>query len=199
MKQIPVFIVFILLLDGQAGQGQTPQPFHSWPIRVSLIFHNVTTPFRDMRSNFLHPGVGIGTEIKYNNRARWVQSLDVIWYRNKQMGNGLLAFTQVAWRPGRKDGIYGEIKAGVGYAYMWRPVPGMQLHSGSFTDAGKHGKHMLTAPAGFGIGWNNDPKRSWSNQLLGYQLLLSGPFNPSIPAIPQTIITLGSNINPRKS
>jgi hypothetical protein len=152
-------------------------------------------PFKNMKSNFSNIGIGIGTEVSHNGNQNWVQQFNVIWYRNKNTGNGLLLNTQVVWRPTLVDEFYSEMKFGVGYMYKWRPTESFKLENNDWVSAGKKGKGLLAIPIGVGFGYNDYKTSTYLAPFAGYQFVPLLGYNPSIPVVPETFLEVGSRIH----
>jgi hypothetical protein len=111
------------------------------------------------------------------------------------MGNGLLFYTQTAWRPGAGLDGFAEIKAGVGYLHSFRPVESMKQVNGNWISAGHHGKGMLTVPIGISIGYNTISNGTLVSPFISYQFMIATGYNKSIPIVPETLVQAGARIH----
>jgi hypothetical protein len=177
------------------AQSDSPYNYRNFPVVVTLQFHSLTLPFRDMKFNFSNVGFGLGTEVSLNGKHNWAQQLSAIWYRNKAVGNGLFFYTQTAWRPGEQPGVYGEIKAGAGYLVSFRPVQSYKPANGAWVSAGRKGKGMLTIPVGISGGYDPGSSQTYLSPFISYQFLLLSGYSKSIPIVPETLIQAGSRIH----
>ncbi|WP_266365686.1 hypothetical protein [Tellurirhabdus rosea] len=177
------------------GQTEAPRAYRNFPLVVTLQFHSLSLPFRDLKTNFTNVGLGLGTEVSLNGRHNWAQQFNVVWYRNKVVGNGVLAYTQTAWRPALFSNIYTEVKAGAGYLMSFRPVESYKSVEGEWVSVGHKGKGMLAVPVGISIGYNNPNSRTPFSPFASYQMVLVNGYNQSIPLVPQTLIQVGSRIH----
>jgi hypothetical protein len=153
-------------------------------------------PFRDLKSNLRNIGVGLGTEVSLNGSHNWVQQFNVIWFRNKNTGNGLILNTQVSWRPYLISNSYGEIKAGLGYQIASRPSESFMEKNGKWTSAGKKGKGMLAVLMGISLGYYELSENTSLSPFVSYQTIMLKNYNKSIPFMPETLIQCGLSIHP---
>jgi len=185
-----VVIALLLSCAILCTHAQEVSSHRDFPLIVSLQFHAFALPGRDILKNFLNPGIGIGTEFSYNDKQNWVQQIQLVWFRNKAVGNGLLIYTQPVWRPDLGSNAFAEFKIGAGYLWAYRPVRSFQQTSnGSWKDVGYKGKGMLVIPAAIGGGFDATDTAS---PFINYQFLLVPGYNSSIPLVPETLIQIGS-------
>jgi hypothetical protein len=177
------------------GQSDPRTNYTNFPLVLSIQFHAFTLPFRDIKSNFSHVGFGIGTEVSFNGKQNWVQQISAVWYRNKELGNGLLFYTQTVWRPGMGADGFVEAKAGVGYLYSFRPVESFKQENGNWMSAGHRGKGMLTLPVGVSVGYTAHAFNRYVAPFVGYQFLIVSGYNKSIPVVPETLVQIGTRVH----
>jgi hypothetical protein len=177
------------------AQSEANQNYRDFPIIVTIQFHSLAMPFRDMKSNFSNIGIGLGTEVSLNGKQSWVQQISAMWYHNRNAGNGILIYTQNAWRPTISSDFYAEIKAGVGYLYSFRPVKSYVQTNGKWEPVGRKGKGMLTVPVGVALGQNIYSSDRIYSPFVSYQFMVVSGYNKSVPVVPQTIIQVGSRIH----
>lgn len=177
------------------AQSETNQNYRDFPIIVTIQFHSLAMPFRDTKSNFSNIGIGLGTEVSLNGKQSWVQQIGAMGYHNKNAGNGILVYTQNAWRPAISSDTYSEIKAGVGYLYSFRPVKSYVQTNGKWDSVGKKGKGMITVPVGIALGQNFYSSGRIYSPFVSYQFMVVNGYNKSVPVVPQTIIQAGSRFH----
>jgi hypothetical protein len=180
------------------AQTTEPMAYTNFPIVITLQFHAFALPFRDMKSNFSNPGIGVGTEVSFGGNPNAVQQINATWYHNKAMGNGLLLYTQTVWRPEFTSTTYAEVKGGVGYLYSFRPSESFQSVDGVWKSVGHKGKGMLTIPVGVSLGYNSRSADSYISNFATYQFLLVKGYNKSIPLVPETLLQIGSRIHVKR-
>jgi hypothetical protein len=191
---IPLFFVAGLVSNARS-QSDVSKTYRNFPIVVTLQFHSLSMPFQRMLSNFRNPGIGIGTEISLNGDHNWSQQITAMWYMNSAVGNGVLFYTQIAWRPSFGSDVYGEIKAGLGYEYSFRPTSSYKIENGKWISAGHRGKGMLAIPVGLSLGYNRYSARTYVSPFMSYQFLLLKGYSASVPIVPQTLIQVGSRVH----
>jgi len=190
--------LLLLLCLGTCCTAQAPtEPgshYRNFPIIVTLQFHALSLPFRDLKANFQNVGIGVGTEISYNGQNNWVQQFSLAWWGNKAIGSGLLLYSQAVWRPGASPGLFGELKAGAGYLYSFRPNAYEQVN-GVWQPAGHRGKGMLAVPVGISLGHDGYDRGTYLSPFVTYQFMLVKGYNYSVPLVPQTLLQAGVRFN----
>ncbi len=166
--------------------------YRNFPLTVSLQFHAFSMPFKNLKTNFQNIGIGIGTEVSHNSKHDWVQEFTLIWIRNKKIGNGLFFITQAAWRPYLGNPVFGEVKAGLGYHYAFRPSDSFKMQEGKWISTGKKGKGMLAIPVGIGLGIHDYSSKTYTSPFVNYQFMLIKGFNTTVPIVPETFIQVGT-------
>jgi len=177
------------------GQDKLNRSYRNFPIIITIQFHSLALPFKDLKSNFSNVGIGLGTEVSFNGQRDWVQQFTIALNRNQNIGNGLLLFTQTVWRPTIADQFYGEIKAGIGYNYSYRPVESYRPENGKWTSVGRKGKGMLALLGGVSAGYDNYSSSTYLSPFVSYQLMALKGYNKSIPIVPETLLQVGSRIH----
>jgi len=194
-KKILLLLPGLCLAAFLPAQEDAAKAYRNFPIVLTVQFHSLSLPFRDVKTNFSNVGIGLGTEVSHNGKHNWAQQFSLVWYRNKAVGNGLLFYTQSAWRPTLAADVYAEVKAGVGYLYSFRPVESYRQVAGSWVPAGHKGKGMFAVPVGISLGHNDYSPGTYFSPFASYQFLLAKGYNKSIPLVPETLIQLGSRIH----
>lgn len=195
-------ILLALLLCGNLVVLAQSEPashhYRNFPVIVTLQFHALSLPFRDLKANLQNVGIGVGTEVSYHGKSNWVHQLGIAWWGNKAIGNGLLLYSQVVWRPGASPGFCGEVKAGAGYLYSFRPNAYQQVN-GQWKRAGHRGKGMLALPVGVSLGYDaHHATNAYASPFITYQFMLVKNYNASVPFVPQTLVQAGVRINRKK-
>jgi hypothetical protein len=194
-KLISLAGIFGMLSLNADGQDKIDKSYRNFPVIVSVQFHSLTLPFKNLGSNFSNVGIGVGTEISYNGKQNWAQQFSVLWYRNKNLGNGVLLNTQTVWRPTIADNFYAEVKAGLGYNYSSRPVESFKSSNGEWVAVGHKGKGMLALLTGVSGGYSKYSDATYASPFVSYQLLVLKGYNNSIPIVPETLIQVGSRVH----
>lgn len=189
-----LFLACCLVIPAMA-QTDSGKIYRNFPIIATIQFHSLALPFRDLKTNFSNVGFGLGTEVSLNGKHNWTQQVNMVWYRNQAAGNGLLFYTQTAWRPTIISPVYTEVKAGVGYLVAFRPVESYKQENGKWVSVDHKGKGLFTVPIGISIGYNKFSPNTYFSPFATYQLLLISGYNKSIPIVPQTLLQVGSRIH----
>jgi hypothetical protein len=194
MKTTITSLLMLLCLGATQAQTEPGSHYRNFPIIVTLQFHALSLPFRDLKANFQNIGIGVGTELSYNGKNNWVQQFSVAWWGNRAIGNGLLLYSQAVWRPGASPGLFGELKAGAGYLYSFRPNAYEQV-DGVWKSARHKGKGMLALPVGISLGYDGYAKNSFASPFITYQFMVVKGYNDSVPLVPQTLVQTGVRFN----
>jgi hypothetical protein len=177
------------------AQTKTDNSYRNFPFIISLQFHSLSLPFRDLKSNFSNLGLGLGTEFSYNNSQNWVQQFQISWYRNRNLGNGFLLITEAVWRPTIAGGFFSELKAGIGYSYLFHPIQTYRQENGNWVRSGHGGKGMISIPVAVSGGYSVYSSGTYISPFIGYQFLLLEGYNKSIPIVPETILEIGTGVH----
>ncbi len=197
MKILALWASLILLTPWRGGaQSGGSSGYRDFPVLVSLQFHSINLPFKKVQHHFRNMGFGVGTEFSYTGKQHLVQQVSLIWYRNRQAGNGVGVYTQAVWRPSLSEEAYAEMKLGAGYWHSFRPVPSFKPTQGDWVPVGKRGKGMFALPLGIGMGYRTSDAR-WS-PFANYQLVVLSGYNASVPIVPETLIQLGVSASPKR-
>lgn len=194
-SKIITALLTICLATSLQAQTDAQNGYRNFPIIVMVQFHNLSMPFKDMKSNFSNIGFGLGTELSYNGKSNFVQQFSATWHHNKTVGNGILLYSQAAWRPNITSGVYTELKAGAGYMYAFRPVESYKQTNGVWSPVDHKGKGMFTLPIGISVGYQSYSNKTYVSPFISYQFLLISGYNQSIPLVPETLIQVGSRIH----
>lgn len=187
-----------LLANTTFSQEKAAKDFRNFPIVLTLQFHSITMPFKDMGSHFKNLGFGIGTEVSHSSNHDWVQQFGIIRYRNKTASNGWLFSTTTAWRPYIGEPVYGEIRLGIGYWLASKPSANWVQKDGKWVEDGKKGKGMLAIPVGIGLGYNNhQDNQTYVSPFIGYQVNLLKGYNKDLPFVPETFLQADAAIHPQ--
>lgn len=178
-----------------SAQTADSKPYSNFPFVITLQFHAFSLPFQDMKANFKNLGIGLGTEISLNGKPNWVQQINMVWYHNKAMGNGLLLYTQNAWRPDIATNVFAEVKGGVGLLHSFRPVESFHQVNGQWISVGHKGKSMLAIPVGASLGYDSRTTNSYISNFASYQFMLIKEYNKTIPVVPETLVQLGTRVH----
>jgi hypothetical protein len=194
-RKVVLSLLGIFLAASLQAQTDSQKSYRNFPIIVMVQFHNLSMPFKDMKSNFSNIGFGLGTELSYNGKSNWVQQFSATWHHNKTVGNGILLYSQAVWRPNIGSGVYSEVKAGAGYMYAFHPVESYKQNNGTWESVDRKGKGMFTLPVGISLGYQSYSEKTYISPFISYQFLLISGYNQSIPLVPETLIQVGSRIH----
>jgi len=195
MKRTVTYGLLVLILLYKLKGQDLNYNYDNYPIVISLQFHSFSMPIQKISHHFRNVGIGIGTEVGFKeNDQKWAQSVKLVWYRNKTMGNGVQLYTQSVYRPDFSSNVFGEVKLGIGYQYMYRPVESFKYEAGDWKSAGKKGKHMMMLPFNVGFGFVADSNNEVL-QSINYQWMILKGYNESIPIVPNATIILDTRIH----
>jgi hypothetical protein len=196
MNKLVLITGFLVLASNLSrAQPKNEKEYRNFPLIITIQFHSLALPFKDLKTNFSNVGFGLGTEVSMNGYQNWVQQFSIGWIRNKSTGNGWLLSTQTVWRPAIVDNFFAELKAGIGYKYNSRPVESYRQEKGQWTSVGEKGKGMLVFPIGISAGYNGYSPGTYFSPFVSYQFLVLKGYNKSVPIVPETLLQMGSRIH----
>ena len=189
--------VVICKTNGLAQQSNSLSGYRRFPIVMGLQFQNFAMPFRDMSSNFTHPGIYVGSEIYYNGKESLFQQAVLGGYLNREIGNGIFINTQIGYRSLIYRNFYGEIKAGVGVLRVFHPSQAYKYENGEWKKT-VGGKTQLSAPVDFGLGYSFAAGLGGLSPFISYQIIPSLFYNTTLPLNFYTNFLIGLRIKPYK-
>ncbi len=167
--------------------------YRNFPIVISIQFHNLAMPFKDLKSNFRNIGIGVGTEISLNGRQDLVQQFQIGFCRNKNIGNNFWIYTQTAYRPTVVGNFYGEIKGGLGWQRNFHPVASYKFANGAWVSS-HAGKSQIIVPFGISAGYYQAQNSTFIAPFATYQVIPALFYNRSIPLNFYSAFQMGTNI-----
>jgi hypothetical protein len=179
MKPVMTGLLIAFIFTQAASAQPKAKDYRNFPIVLSVQFHSLSRPFKKLASNFKNIGFGIGTELGLGRGHDWAQQFQFSWYRNKEAGNGILIYTQSAWRPTIVSHVYAELKGGFGYTYLTGP-----------------GKWRFTVPVGVLVGYNQFSPSTYVAPFASYQVLVSPGKTTILPPVTNTLWQFGARIHP---
>lgn len=181
------------VLGQSLGDHNTPRQTLNWPLTVSIQFHNVGMPLRDLGSAFSNIGFSVGTEFAYNQNGNLLQGVQVGYSRNKAVGDAIFLYTQGIYRPAIGP-VFTELKAGVGIMEGFRPTEVFVQTDGNWQPVRHSGKPMLMVPLGVSVGYFGSHRYPAVVPSITYQLVPIRGYNPGVPVVPHQFIQLNSRI-----
>ena len=196
MKHRVVWLFFSsIFIHSAVAQTNSGKNYRNFPIVMTMQFHSLSFPLKDLMSNFKNVGFGIGTEIALGSKHTWAQQFQMSWYRNKEAGDGLLIYTQSSWRPTIVSNFYTELKGGFGLTYNYRPVESYQQINGMWESVGHKGKWLFTVPVGVSLGYNKYSQYTYFAPFATYQILVNAKYAKSVPFITNSLFQVGTRIH----
>lgn len=198
MKSFSIIVLLLIPLLPFVSKAQdtiTAQTqYRNFPIIVGLQFQNLAMPFHDLKSNFTHPGLSVGTELGLNKKKNLLVQLQTAYYRNKEAGNGFFICTQFIYRPVVFKHLYSEIKAGIGWQRIYHPVQAYEFKNGNWVSVGG-GKSQLIVPLGISIGYNTVALRTFISPFISYQVIPALFYDETIPLNFYSLFQFGTRIH----
>ncbi len=190
-----LIIVLTLLLSakGMAQEQEAEPTYRKYPIVAGLQFQNFAMPFRDMGSNFSHPGLYVGSEISYNTKETFIQQATLGAYFNREIGDGIYLSTQVGYRPKIYGNFYGELKVGLSYLRVFHPTQAYEYNNGEWTET-VGGKSQVGIPIDFGFGYSIDSPMGEFSPFISYQITPALFYNETLPVNIYTNLLIGVRI-----
>ena len=149
-----LFISVLCFITGSLMAQTSRADSSQIPLHVGLQFQNMAMPFKDLSSNFNHPGLYLGSEVSLNKKHSLVQELSVGYYINQSLGNGFWAATQLALRVQVMEQWQAGLKFGVGWLRAQHPVSTMTYEHGEWVTV-NNAKSQLLIPIGTQLKYRN--------------------------------------------
>lgn len=191
---ILIGIAVLLCKRGFAQEKEPEIEYKRFPIVAGFHFQNFALPFKDMKSNFTHPGIFLGSEISYNKRKTLIQQAVFGAYLNREIGNGFFLGTQLGFRPKIYKKFYGELKAGLSYLRVFHPTQAYEYRNGEWIKI-RGGKSQLGIPLDFGFGYSFATHLGKLSPYISYQITPALFYNETLPVNVYTNFVLGFRIN----
>jgi hypothetical protein len=194
-SKIYAIILFAVLLNikGVAQERDSKLDYRKFPIVAGLQFQNFAMPFKDMGSNFTHPGLYIGSEISYNKKETLIQQAIIGAYLNREIGNGIYLATQFGYRPKIYNNFYGELKAGLSYLRVFHPTQAYKYENGEWKEI-IGGKSQIGIPIDFGFGYSFTSQFGELSPFISYQITPALFYNETLPVNIYTSFLVGLRI-----
>ena len=190
-----IYLLTALQVTCSKGQDTASQSdYRNFPIIISVQFQNLALPFQDLKSNFGHVGIALGTEVSLNGKQNWVQQFQAGFYLNKNAGNGFFAYTQTVYRPAIFKHFFPELKAGLGWQRVFHPVEAFEYANGQLSST-YGGKSQLMVPLGIGVGYNNYSSKTYLSPFISYQVVPALFYNDGIPLNFYSLFQVGTRIH----
>lgn len=194
MRKLLLSITILLAAILADAQPKAPKTYRNFPLVAGVQFHSLSQPLKDLKSAFSNTGVFAGTELSLNGKSTWVQQFTVGWQNNRDAGNGIMLYTQTAWRPNIGAGFYTEVKAGIGSFYNSHPTHSYRSENGAWIKEKRSGQWMTMIPVGVSAGYQRYAPTPFIAPFISYQVFAAGKYNPSAPIITNQLIQAGSRI-----
>lgn len=173
--------LILFITSGLAAQQlDGSREYRKFPLITGAQFQNFAMPFRDMGSNFRHPGFFAGSEIPWNKKKTLFQNGIIGAYRNREMGNGVYIHSQFSYRPRLSEKVFGEVKAGVGYLYVFHPVQAYRFEDGRWKEV-NGGKSQLTLPVEIAVGYTFTSPAGLFSPFISWQVSPALFYNKTLP------------------
>jgi len=177
----------------------TDRPVKKIPLQLSFFNEGIGFPLRTVFSDPVHPGISIGTEIKYSdsNNFNFFQALSFGYYYHNYLQHGYFLLTETGIRGIFDFGLMGEALLGVGYLRTFQAgsVYG-QNDQGEFVEVTDYGLSRFMPSFSIGIGY--DFRKTCNLDfvlILRYSLFLEMPYTSdyqgyAVPALPHVVLSL---------
>lgn len=188
-----VLLLTTLLATGALCHAQEPpRKTIKLPLTVTLFSESVSLP--NLRNLFQNANLGIrvGTEFYYkeHDRHQLLQTVNIGFYRHKNLHNGLFFSSEVGYRK-LINRAFVDLTAGVGYLLIDSSLPRYKIAGNEWEPTGStFGRIMPTL--GLGAGYRFNTVAVFSR----YEIFGEMPFGYSgIPALPHKTLHLGTRLN----
>lgn len=180
--KINTIIIITIFFNVQGFAQKINSRLHDskFPIVAGLQFQNFAMPFLDIKSNFTHPGLFVGSEISYNNKETLIQQAIIGSYINREIGNGTYLSTQFGYRPKIYKNLYSELKVGLNYLHVFYPTKSYKYENGIWQE-NIGGKSQVGIPFDLGFGYSFTSDLGKMSPFILYQINPSFFYNKTLP------------------
>lgn len=186
-----VLLPAVLYAQDAADSGKD---YRNFPLIISVQFQNFALPFHDLKSNFTHVGIALGTEVSLNGKQNWAQQFQAGFYLNSEAGNGFFTCTQMVYRPTVFQHFFPEIKAGIGWQRVFHPVETYQFENGNWVSTAG-GKSQLIVPLGISVGYNDYSPKTYLSPFVSYQVIPALFYAKDLPLSFYSLFQVGTRIH----
>lgn len=171
------------------------------PLAFTLSFfnHSISSPFHNIISTPLHPGVQAGIEGRYfeTAKSKLFQTLNLGMYYNKYNGTGYYLNTELGYRYTSKWRIFAEALVGIGYVRVYHPTEIYELTStGSYEQTNDKGFSSALVSFAIGLGYAIKSSSLVSfAPFMRYESLIQTKYNSELSVLPQSALHIGVRIN----
>ncbi len=162
------------------------------PLHISVFSTSTQLPGGSVLP--LHPGIDLGTELRYNRSAKnqWRQTLKAGVYYHKYSQTGIQLYSEVLYRRMLWQGFSAELKLGGGYLHAISDLQIFELHGGSYQRQKHIGRPQFMGTFSAGAGYRMGSAQDAARIFLDYQFFLQMPFvNNYVPVLPNTALHIG--------
>jgi len=192
MRYLLSFLLFFILSYSLPAQEITP----TIPLRIGIFTHSIGMPFNKPIKQPLNWGITAGTSFYYKqkNRNSFGQSVDLAWYRHKELGHGLMIKTDVFREYTFDFGLSLRAKAGIGYLHTFNEKDLYELgESGNYEKINDRGRSSLLIGFGTRIGFDlGKASNPGLKPFVEYEWRGQIPHSTFVSLFPHSFFTVGA-------
>lgn len=192
MRYLLSYFSLLLLSSSLCAQEVSPRI----PIRIGIFTHSVGMPFKKPIKRPLNWGITAGTSFFYkqNDRNNFGQSIDLAWYRHKELGQGVMIKTDVFREYTLQSGLSFQAKAGIGYLHTFNEKDLYELgESGTYEKIKVAGRSSLLMGFGTRIGFDTgSDSNPGFKPFVEYEWRGQIPHSEFVPLFPHSFLTVGA-------
>lgn len=192
MRYLVSFFFLLFLSHSLPAQEITP----TIPIRIGIFTHSIGMPFNKPIKQPLNWGISAGTSFYYkqNSRSSFGQSVDLAWYRHKELGQGLMITTDIFREYTFDFGLSMRAKAGLGYLHTFNEKDLYKLgESGTYEKIKAPGRSALVLGFGTRIGFDlGKNAQAGLKPFVEYEWRGQIPHSSFVPLFPHSFFTVGA-------
>lgn len=161
-----------------------------WPIKLSILDENLTTPDLNVARYSFNPAIILGTEyyLKQTDRNEWFLGGNVGFYSHKYFRNAIFLNTELGYRHhfGRFNT---SAQLGLGYAHVFATLPTYKYENGDYNEVTDWGSPAFMPSLGLELGYRLGNSPNSPELFIDYMFAVDDPF--AVLPLPHQFFGLG--------
>ena len=167
-----------------------------YPLKIAVFNEATAIPFNTFFSKPVHPGVIIGTELKYKEKQhfRLYQSVNLGYIWHRWLYHGFFINTELGYDHKLNIGINIKSQFGIGYMHSFSTQKEYRFSGGQYKASPDKGNSRLISSLALGLGYRFHKNDVYSPEaFVLYQGWAEYPYSPGfIPIMPHLNLQAGA-------
>lgn len=166
------------------------------PITISLFSEATAIPFTTFINKPLHPGIQVGTELDWKEKARLrlYPGVNIGYMFHRRLFQGLYANVKIGFDLKTNFGLNFKSQFGLGYLRTFTTQQEFQFKNGQYVSKPDKGNSRIMPSLSFGVGYQLKKEDPRSPEIfILYESWIEYPYSPGfIPLMAHTNVHIGS-------